>query len=147
MINWSSDKVFITWAGLSFEAGLADGSFLRENRSKPAWTQKPNGYGDTIPMFNADRSGRVVLLIGRETETHRDLITISNVDQISRSVAAPLVARDGNTGIVSIYNKARIEDQPGQLYSTRPNTAAWVFIYAKAVNQPLTTPQPNQVGS
>lgn len=135
MRQYASDQIKVSWFLLSLEDGLARGTFIRESRNNVSWTYKPDGLGDVIPMFNPTSSGTLTLSIDRESKQHTQLVTLANADLASRSVVAPMMITDKNSGNVALFNKVRIESMPNYLAGSGPSVVPWVFLYAQAVSQ------------
>lgn len=117
MRQYGADLIEVTWAivaavPLDLKEGLGQGPFLQPTRNAPTWTQRPNGVGGILRLYNPDRSGSLTMLIDMESRTHQELITIANVDVVSRSITGPIVVRDGNTREITYYNKAYIATIP-----------------------------------
>ncbi len=147
MRNYASDAVAIAWLGVvSLADGLARGTFVRETRASPSWVYKPTGLGDSVPMFHPDTSGQLELTMDRESREHVILMTLANADRLSRSIVGPMMIRDTNTGLVQLYNKARIQVIPNYTAGTGPSTVTWVFLFAQAVGQTFGADN-NTVGS
>ena len=142
MRQFSSDLIEATWAviGLApvdLKPGLATGTYIQPVRDVPSWTKKPNGVGGIVRLFNPNRSGSLTLLIDAESRTHQELITIANLDLVTRSLTGPLVTRDGNTREVTIYNKAYIATIPDIPKGVSGAVIPWRFEYESSLQQPF----------
>ena len=100
-----------------------------------------------MPIFySPDESGTVSLFIIPATTEPRELMTIHNIDRITDAILLPMMIRDISTGIVTVFNKAGLVNQPGRNISTAGEVAVWTFLYAQVVTQPLRF-NPNRVGA
>ena len=68
MRQYSADQIEVTWAilnaiPLDMKEGLARGTFIQPTRNASTWTQKDNGVGGILRMFNPSRSGFLTFLI------------------------------------------------------------------------------------
>ena len=146
MRQFDSANVEVSWLGIPLKEGLAAGTFIREQRRTVQNSYKDNGYGGVVAMKTAARSGIVVLQIDRESETHQQLFSVYNLDRLTSGVSAPLMVRDSNTLIVTIFSLARIQTDPNLVVSTGPSVVPWSFIYAGVTTQAFGIAQ-NVVGS
>ncbi len=137
MRQFASDLIKVSFFGLDITPGLAQGTFLQVTRNADAWSQKPNGIGGVLHLFNPDKSGEMSLQIDGESRTHQELVTFHNADLISRSLAGPLMVWDVNTKEISYYNKARIKTLPNLQKGTQSTIYTWVWIFGQEVRQPF----------
>lgn len=135
MRQYSADRVKVSFFGLDLTPGLASGTFIQATRNADAWSQKPNGVGGVVHMFNPDKSGELSLQIDGESRTHQELITFHNADLISRSLAGPLLVRDTSTKEIAFFNKARIKTLPNLQKGTQSTIYSWIFIFELEVRQ------------
>ncbi len=138
--NYASDEVKVAWPPTlssitSLEKGLAQGTFIRETRAAPAVSYKPDGVGGAVTMFGANFTGKLVMTFDRESREHTILMGLANLDQATKSVVGPLFITDKNTGLVQLYNAARIEMIPNYQAGTGPSVAPWTFLYGRAIGQ------------
>lgn len=138
MRQYSSDLVQVSWSGLDLAPGLAQGTFIQPRRAGVTWVYKPDGMGGVIPMYFPDRSGTLTLLIDAESKQHQQLITLANVDLLTRAIAAPMVITDLNNKEVSIYTRAKIQTHPDIPKAVRASIVPWVFIYEITIQQPFS---------
>ncbi len=134
---YAADQVKVTFGVLPLNGGFAAGTFLTETRNSPNWNYKYNGYADTVPMVNTNTSGRIVFQLNRESSQHAALVTLANTDLILRAIALPLVVRDSNSRMVTIYNKARPQGVPGLSAGTSASVVPWVFLFSQTFQQPF----------
>ena len=141
MRQYSPDLIEATWlvgvVPLDLKEGLAKGTFIQPTRSAPTWTQRPNGVGGILRLFNPNRSGFLTVLIDLESKVHQQLITIGNLDVLTRSITGPLVVRDGNTREVATYAKAYIATIPDIPKGFSPGVVPWRFNFETFVQQPF----------
>lgn len=133
--TYSADTVTATWGIIPLDPGLARGTFIREVRNVPNFRYKDNGYGGVVTMSNSTTSGKLIILINRESKTYQQLLTQANLDFVLRALALPLVIREGGTRTVAIYNQCRPEKVPGLTLSTGPSIVPWTFIFAQTIQQ------------
>lgn len=142
MRQYSADLIEVTWAvvGLApvdLKEGLAAGTFIQPTRNAPTWTQRPNGVGGILRLYNPDRSGFLTLLIDMESRTHQELVTIANIDVVTRSLTGPIIVRDGNTKELATYAKAYIATLPDIPKGVSSGVIAWRFNFETFVQQPF----------
>jgi hypothetical protein len=146
MRQYSPDRIAASWSGLPLEEGLAEGSFFVIRRNAPTWTQRQNGLGGTIRLFNPDRSGEVDFLINTESKTHSALLLLATTDRFTRLIRAPLVVRDLNTQEIFVFTRAYITTEPDEQRATRSVEVTWTFAFTSIEHTPAV-PGLNSVGS
>jgi len=144
--QYSSEEVVASWQFIGLEEGFAEGSFLVPRRKVPTWTQRSNGVGGTIRLFNPDRSGELDILINTESKTHQRLIALAATDRLTRSVQGPLVMRDLNTGEVFVFTNAYITTEPDEQRATSSVEITWTFGFTSVEHTPNFSDR-NAVGS
>ena len=138
MRQYSVDSIYVGWLfSGDLTNGLAAGTFIQPRQNRPRWTQKPDGMGGTVRMFNPDTSGSLVLLMDGESREHQLLLTLANTDRITQALVAPIIIRDWNTKEVSFYNKAYIATIPDVPKGVSSAVIPWVFNYESVVHQPF----------
>jgi len=145
--QYSSDQVAISWAGLDFQGGLAQGSFVTEARTAGSWTQRATLSGGTIRSYNADRTGTVTVLINRESQLMVDLLVKAAEDRLNRDVVKPMVVKDVSSGRTMTYVNAYIMTDPDEVWATEGQDISWVFAWEKITKQAPAGSVPNIVGS
>ena len=135
MRQYSADRVKVSFFGADLSEGLASGTFIRIARNSSTWTQKSNGVGGVVHLFNRDLSGEASLQIDAESKVHQILVTLANTDRLVRSIVGPLLITDKNTKEVTLCNKARISTIPNIQKGTQAAVLSWVFIFEAVVNQ------------
>jgi hypothetical protein len=73
MRQYSIDQVELTWQGLNFKPGLAQGTTVTEARNAPSFTVKPTGQGKAVRVYNPDRTGTVAVIVDQESQLHQSL--------------------------------------------------------------------------
>lgn len=142
MRQYSPDLIEVTWAVIGaipvdLKEGLAKGTFIQPTRNAPTWTQRPNGVGGIVRLYNPDRSGFLTFLIDMESKQHQQLITLGNADVLTRSLTGPIVVRDGNTKEIAFYNKAYIATIPDIPKGVTTGVVPWRFNFETFVQQPF----------
>jgi hypothetical protein len=140
--QYSADLIEVTWAvvnavPLDLKEGLAQGTFIQPTRSAPTWNMRPNGVGGIVRLFDPNQSGTLAMLIDMESRTHQELITLANLDAITRTITGPIVVRDGNTREVSFYNKAFLAAIPDIPKGVTSGVVAWQWLYERSEQQPF----------
>jgi hypothetical protein len=135
MRQYSVDQVEVSWFGLDLTPGFAQGAFFQPTRNAPTWTQKPDGHGGVVQLYNPDRSGFITFLIDAESKVHQQLTTLANVDLVTRAIAGPIVVRDLSTNALEFYNRARIQTEPDTPKAVGPTTIPWVFLFETTIKQ------------
>lgn len=135
MRQYSADQIKVSWFGIDLGEGLAFGTFLQITRNAPTWTQKPNGVGGVVRMFNPDLSGSASLQIDAESKTNQALTTVATGDRLSRSIIGPLVITDKSTREVVVCNNAYISTVPNIQKGTQSTVLSWVFNFETVINQ------------
>lgn len=146
MRQYSSDLIAVSWSGIPLEEGLAEGSFVVFRRNAPTWTQRANGLGGTIRLYNPDRSGEVDFLINTESKTHQRLTALAITDRLTRSVQGAMLVRDLNTGESFVCTNAYITTEPDEQRATSSVEVTWTFAYTSLDKIPNTSDR-NVVGS
>ena len=137
MRQYASDIVEVSWVGLDLAPGLAAGTFLQATQDIPTWENKPTGMAlkGSIRMFNPSLSGRLSLQINGESDTHQELVTISNVDRLVRTLAGPVAVYNGNTRALTIFRAASILTIPDFSLGTEATIYNWEFGYQSVLTQ------------
>lgn len=135
MRQYSADQVKVSWFGIDLGEGLASGTFLQITRNAPTWTQKSNGVGGVVRLFNPDLSGSASLQIDAESKTHQALVTVATADRLSRSIIGPMVITDTSTREVVLCNNSYISTVPNIQKGTQSTVLSWVFNFEAVVNQ------------
>jgi len=146
MRQYASDRVVASWSGLPLKEGLAEGSFFVIRRNSPTWTQRKNGLGGTIRLFNPDRSGEVDITVNTESRTHSALIALAITDRFTRLVQGPMVVTDLNSGEVFVLTNAYITTEPDEQRATSSVEIAWTFAFTSYEHTPAI-PTLNVVGN
>jgi hypothetical protein len=145
MRQYASDKVVVSWTGLDLTPGLAEGSFVVIRRNVPTWTQRDNGVGGTIRLFNPSRSGEVDLLLDTESKTHQQLLILASVDRLTKAIQAPLIVFDGNTRETFVFTNAYLMTEPDEQRATTSVEVTWTFAFTTIEHVPNPSDQ-NVVG-
>ena len=136
MRNYSSDEVVVSWFGLDLTPGLAEGSFIVPRRNAPTWTQRDNGVGGTIRLFNPSRSGEVDILLSSESKQHQKLVLLAASDRLFKATQAPLVVSDRNTKERFLFTNAYITTEPDEQRATTSGDVTWTFAFTTIEHQP-----------
>lgn len=130
MKTYASDQVFASFSGVDLTPGFADGSFMVIRRTSPTWTQRQNGLGGTIRLFNADKSGEVDFLIDTESKVHQGLLLLAQLDRLTRSVQGSLFVRDLNTKEAFAFTNAYIVTEPDEQRASATSVeVSWTFAF------------------
>jgi len=129
--QYSIDRVELAWQGISFKEGLAAGTSVTEARNSVGWTQKPRGNGGTVQTYNPDESGVVSIVVDMESQLHQTLLTLASADRANRNIVGPMTLNDTSSGAVTVYESARIQNEPDETRGTESGTVTWVFITSK----------------
>lgn len=146
MRQYSSDKIYLTWAGLDLTPGLAEGGFITIRRNAPSWTNRPDGVGGTIRLYNPDMSGEMDVLINTESAVHQQLLTLAQADRLTRVIQGPMVLKDSNTGESFTLTKAYIQTEPDEIRASSSVDVSWTFSYTQLIHIPAFNNR-NVVGS
>lgn len=146
MRQYSADVIQVSWIGIPLEGGLAAGTFLQPQSNATTWTQKPDGYGGTLQLYNPDTSGTLTMTFDQESREHSTLQALANADRISQAIVAPILVRDGNVRELTFFTKARIQSMSDPSKGTGAATIAWVWIFESMRTQ-VFDPGLAQVGT
>ena len=135
----------VSWSGVPMREGLAEGSFVVIRRTRPTWTQRQNGTGGTIRLFNPDRSGEVDFLINNESRTHSLLLALATTDRFTRAIQGPIVMVDLNSGELFTFTNAYITTEPDEQRATTSVEVTWTFAFTSIEHTPAI-PARNNVG-
>lgn len=125
----------VSWFGADLSEGLASGTFIQIARNAPTWSQKPDGLGGTVRLYNPDLSGSASLQIDAESRTHQILVTLANTDRVARAVVGPMLIRDTNTLEVTLLTRAYISTIPNIQKGTQAAVLSWLFNFETVQNQ------------
>jgi hypothetical protein len=81
MFNYSADKVDITWLGLDFGEGIADGTFITDTRANQSFTMTPLARGKIVRTFNPQKHGTLTILVNQSSALHQQLLAIAAADR------------------------------------------------------------------
>jgi hypothetical protein len=139
MRQYSIDQVELSWLGLDFKEGLAQGASITEARAAPSWTVKPTGQGRAVRVYNPDRTGTVSIVVDQESQLHQSLKAIAQADQIpaTRNQVATMTLTDTSSGEVINFNNAFITTEPDATRGTESATFTWVFAYETRDSAPV----------
>ena len=146
MRAYSPDRISLSWLGLDLSEGLAQGEFVTVSRNAPTWTQKPDGVGGVVRMYNPDTSGEVAVLVDQESAVHQQLIQLANADRFVRSAVAPMVLTDATSREIVTFSNAYISTIPDLQRGTGPTVLSWIFNFEAVFHLPLDR-QANRVGT
>lgn len=135
MRQYSADGVKVSFFGADLSEGLAVGTFIQVARNAPTWSQKPNGLGGVVRLYNPDLSGSVSLQIDAESKTHQVLVTLANTDRVARAIVGPLLVTDKSTKEVAFFNKAYISTIPNLQKGTQSAVLSWIFNFEAVIHQ------------
>lgn len=143
MRQYSIDQVELTWAGLDFKEGMAQGTTITEARNAPSFTVKPTGQGGAVRVYNPDRTGTVTVLVDQESQLHQSLLDLAEADQnpATRNIVSPMVMTDTSSGYKITYLNAFITTEPDETRGTESAVFSWVFAFEnlqKDTQDPLT---------
>jgi hypothetical protein len=144
--GYSPDLISLSWYGLDLSPGLAQGSFISVTRNAPTWTQKPDGVGGVVRMFNPDTSGEVAVLIDQESAVNQDLIAIATADRFVRVAVAPLILIDNSAREIVTFSAAYPSTIPDPQRGTASTVLSWIFNFETLVQLPLDK-NANRVGT
>lgn len=143
--EYGADDVEIAWFGLDLKEGVADGSFIKDQRTRQTWSQKDTGTGNVVQVRHPSKSGTLQITMDVESETHEQLCTLCELDDALKNAASPLLLTDNSKGKVFEYQKARPTGLPDEGRATEGGTVVWTFIYARRVRIPPATPDQNAI--
>jgi len=131
MRQYSIDQVELTWRGLDFKEGLAQGTTITEARNAPSFTVKPTGQGKAVRVYNPDRTGTVAVIVDQESQLHQSLLDLASADQnpATRSVVGAMVLTDTSSGYKITFQNAFITTEPDETRGTESATFSWVFAF------------------
>jgi len=129
MRNYAADKIEAGFLTLDLKPGFAAGSFMSIRQTRASWTQRDNGVGGTIRLFNPSQSGEVDFSITTQSAVHQKLIAFASVDRRIRVVQGPLYVRDLNSNEVFAFTNAYITTKPDEQRATAPVETTWTFAY------------------
>jgi hypothetical protein len=145
MRNHGIDKCELTWMGLDFKEGLAEGSSISHARNGQLFFVKRTGMGKLVRSYNPDKSGTVTITVDTESKLHQQLIELALNDGQLRNLVDEMRLKDEEIGIVITFINAFIMTQPGESRATEASTSQWVFCYESSNEVPNTADQ-NVVG-
>jgi len=143
---YSPDLVSLTWLGLDLSEGLAQGAFISVTRNAPTWTQKPDGVGGVVRMFNPDTSGEVAVLIDQESGVNQALVALATADRFVRSAVAPLILIDNSAREIITFSGSYISTIPDPQRGTASTILTWIFNFETVIQLPLDQ-NANRVGT
>ncbi len=146
MRQYGADTITVNWAGLDLGPGLAQGTFVTVRRNAPTWTQKPDGVGGVVRMFNPDLSGDLSVLIDQESAINQALISLANGDRFVRVAVFPLTLVDNSSREVVNFTNAYISTIPDLQRGTGATVNTWVFNFETVIQLPLAF-NANRVGT
>ncbi len=146
MRAYSPDRITLTWYGLNLTPGLAQGAFVSVTRNAPTWTQKPDGVGGVVRMFNPDLSGEVAVLIDQESGVNQALVALATADRLIRSAVGPLVLIDNTVREIITFSSAYISTIPDPQRGTASTILSWIFNFETVIQLPLDQ-NANRVGT
>jgi hypothetical protein len=141
MRQYSIDQVELSWLGLDFKEGLAQGTSITEARTSPSWTVKPTGQGKSVRVYNPDRTGTVSVLVDQESQLHQSLLSIHQADQnpATRTQVATMSLKDTSSGEVASFLNCFISTEPDLTRGTESSAFSWVFAFEDVTKEPVTT--------
>lgn len=139
MRQYSIDQVEVSWLGLDFKEGLAQGTSITEARNAPSWTMKATGQGKSVRVYNPDRTGTVSVVVDQESALHQALLDISKADRnpATRNQVATMALKDTSSGEVVNFLNAFITTDPDLTRGTESATFAWVFGFEDVQKEPV----------
>jgi hypothetical protein len=141
MRQYSIDQVELSWLGLDFKEGLAQGTSITETRTSPSFTMKPTGQGKAVRVYNPDRTGTVAVLVDQESQLHQSLLSIHQADQNpgTRNQVATMALKDTSSGEVVSFLNCFISAEPDLTRGTESATFSWIFAFEDVTKEPATT--------
>jgi len=135
MRNYGIDRVELSWFGLDLKPGLAAGSSITETRTTQSFSLLPGGMGSVTRTYNPDRSGSVAILVDQTSQTHKDLMVLSQVDRATRGVVGVMTLKDISSDETIYYKNACIASDPPTVRGSVAGTYTWVFLFETAEYQ------------
>lgn len=129
MRQFAIDRCDLTWNGLDFKEGLAQGTMVTEARTSKTWSFKPTGMGRGVRIKNPDKSGVLSVTVDQESKLHQQLRDFAQQDETTLLVVKPFVIKDNNTGEVFNYLNTYIITQPDESRGTESAVFTWEFQY------------------
>lgn len=141
MRQYSIDSVELSWLGLDFKEGLAQGTSITETRTSPSWTVKPTGQGRAVRVYNPDRTGTVAVVVDQESQLHQQLLSIHQADRnpATRDKVATMTLKDTSSGEVVNFLNCFISTEPDLSRGTESATFTWTFAFEDVTKEPVTT--------
>ena len=136
MRQYSFDRISLSWTGLDLTPGLAEGTSVTIRLTNPTWTQRFDGLGGTIRLFNADRSGECDILVNSESKTHQQLLALALSDRLTRAIQAPLYMKDSSTKERFLMTNAYLLTTPDEIRANTSVDVTWTFAYTSFDHQP-----------
>ncbi len=146
MRGYSPDQISLAWYGLDLSPGLAQGSFISVTRNAPTWTQKPDGVGGVVRMFNPDLSGEVSVLIDQESGVNQALVALATADRFVRAAVGPLILIDNSAREIITFSGSYISTIPDPQRGTASTVLTWIFNFETVIQLPLDQ-NANRVGT
>jgi hypothetical protein len=147
MFNYSADKVDITWLGLDFGEGIADGTFITDTRANQSFTMTPLARGKIVRTFNPQKHGTLTILVNQSSALHQQLLAIAAADRDPDQRDKVGNMKVSEVGIaVTNYENTFILVEPDESRAMEAVAFSWLFGYEKKQPEPQTTPA-NLVGA
>ena len=131
MRQYSIDEIELTWSGLDFKAGLAEGSSIVPTRNNPTWSVIAQGAVSTgTRSRSSDRSGTVAILVAQTSQLAQDLKAIAIRDeQKGGNEVKPMLMTDTSSGELITFKNAFIISRPEQVRDTVASIQTWIFYF------------------
>lgn len=148
MRQYSADLIDVVWlpAVVPLTGGLAAGTFIQPTRNFRNFRNKDDGMGNSFRMFRRGSSGSLTLMIMATSTQHQILMSLANLDVVSKAIVGPLVITDRNTKEIAFFTRASLAGQPNVPKGTQVSIIPWVFDYEKSAIQSVVVPT-NVVGN
>ena len=138
MLQYSADRVSLSWQGFDLTPGLAAGSFFVPTGGGDTFTEKPDGLGGVVRFRKPgnDRGTLAVLITGTH-EVHQALLLLAEADKLTRAIRGPLVLQDRSSGEIITYSAAYLTTTPDDVRGSTAAAVTWVFAYTAVKRKPL----------
>ncbi len=135
--TYDSNRVSITFAGRSIDAGRADGEFISTEYSAETFSKKVGADGEVTRSKSNDRSATIKLKVMQTSAAHATLMQLHalSLASVNGSDVGAFELRDLNGNMIERADEAWIEKPPPSAFGKEAVEREWTLACASLIRE------------
>lgn len=124
--DWDPSQLSVI-AGGQIISGFADGESVKVEPNEDAVTLQVGSQGHAVRTHNANKSGKITLILLHTSESNSVLQGFKKTDELSKTGTFPVLIRDNSGGDLVTCEACWVMKQPSASYGKEATNKEWVL--------------------